>query len=219
MNGGVLEVPSILLGSSADSDNDGLSDSEEELFGTDMGKPDTDGDGYEDGLEITNLYSPSVIAPMRLISTDSAKEFMNPYFNYRVYYPASWAAGNVDDKYRDMLFSTITGENIEIRVFDKTPGQTFDDWFSEWAKGEQLGALKDISTVFKGQGRARNDGLVYYFQDENRVYVLVYHVTGGNTVNYRRVIEMMAQSFRRPQEVDAVLPEQKVIRENAAPAQ
>ena len=213
LDGGVLEFPSILLGSSADLDNDGLTDSEEELFGTDPGKADTDGDGYEDGTEVYNLYSPTVIAPTRLIATDAAKEFLNPSFSYKIYYPSSWAVGNVDPEYRDMLFSTITGENVEVRVFDKQPNQTFEDWFAIWAKGEQLGSLKDFVTVFKGHGRARTDNLVYYFEDDKKIYVILYHVTNSSVVNYRDVITMMARSFRLPSESDAVLPEQKVIRD------
>jgi len=42
-----------------DTDNDGLSDYEEiNIYGTDYNNPDTDGDGYFDGLEIKNNYSP-----------------------------------------------------------------------------------------------------------------------------------------------------------------
>jgi len=41
-----------------DSDNDGLSDKEEEFYGTDKNNPDTDGDGYKDGDEVKNGYNP-----------------------------------------------------------------------------------------------------------------------------------------------------------------
>ncbi len=41
-----------------DSDNDGLSDKEEEFYGTDKNNPDTDGDGYKDGAEVKNGYNP-----------------------------------------------------------------------------------------------------------------------------------------------------------------
>ncbi|MFA6104971.1 MAG: hypothetical protein WC725_00015 [Patescibacteria group bacterium] len=219
LDGGALEFPSILLGNSADLDQDGLTDTEEELFKTDPSKADSDADGYEDGTEIFYLYSPSVVAPTRLITTDAVKEFLNPRFNYKIYYPTSWAIGNVDPDYRDVLFSTITGENVEVRVFDKKIGETFDSWFANWAKGEQLGSLKDFMTVFKGPGRARNDNLVYYFEDREKIYVLIYHVIGSGSVNYRDVINMMARSFRLPSESGAVLPEQKVIRETAPGAE
>lgn len=41
-----------------DSDNDGLSDYDEFLYGTDKNKTDTDGDGYSDKVEIDKFYSP-----------------------------------------------------------------------------------------------------------------------------------------------------------------
>ena len=46
-----------------DSDNDGLRDWEEELFGTDINNPDTDGDGYLDGEEVDSGHNPLVKAP------------------------------------------------------------------------------------------------------------------------------------------------------------
>ncbi len=44
--------------SNADSDNDGLSDAEEEEIGTDPENPDTDGDGFEDGEEVDGNTDP-----------------------------------------------------------------------------------------------------------------------------------------------------------------
>lgn len=44
----------------SDSDGDGLSDAEEtEIYRTDPQNPDTDNDGYPDGVEIKNSYDPN----------------------------------------------------------------------------------------------------------------------------------------------------------------
>ncbi len=51
-----------MLQQNTDSDNDGLSDEEEKMLGTDPQNPDTDGDGYTDGEEVRNGYSPLVPA-------------------------------------------------------------------------------------------------------------------------------------------------------------
>lgn len=212
LTGGVIEFPSILLGDSADLDGDKLTDAEEDLFSTDPGKADTDGDGYEDFIEIFNLYSPNGFAPTRLLGSGAVSEFTNPVYGYKIYYPSSWIAGNVDPQYKDVLFSTITGENVEVRVFDKVNGQSFEDWFTQWAKGEELGQLKDFKTVFKENGKSRSDNLVFYLEDDKYHYVIVYHITGSGAVNYRKVITMMARSFRTSQNKDALLPEQQVIR-------
>lgn len=42
-----------------DSDADGLTDAEEERYGTDPMNPDTDGDGYSDGDEVASGYNPN----------------------------------------------------------------------------------------------------------------------------------------------------------------
>lgn len=44
--------------SDIDSDNDGLSDENELIYGTDNKNPDTDGDGYLDGAEVSSGYNP-----------------------------------------------------------------------------------------------------------------------------------------------------------------
>ncbi|MBI4090096.1 MAG: hypothetical protein HY421_01715 [Candidatus Kerfeldbacteria bacterium] len=41
-----------------DADNDGLADELEQLYGTDVTKADTDGDGFDDGTEVNNGYEP-----------------------------------------------------------------------------------------------------------------------------------------------------------------
>lgn len=46
-----------------DSDQDGLSDSEEKTYGTNPLKADTDGDGYSDGVEVKGGYDPLKPAP------------------------------------------------------------------------------------------------------------------------------------------------------------
>lgn len=43
---------------SRDTDGDGLTDADEERYGTDAKNPDTDGDGYLDGAEVQNGYNP-----------------------------------------------------------------------------------------------------------------------------------------------------------------
>ncbi|MFA5095705.1 MAG: hypothetical protein WC447_03555, partial [Candidatus Paceibacterota bacterium] len=42
-----------------DSDQDGLPDDMEKIIGTDPNNPDTDGDGYMDGVELKNNYDPT----------------------------------------------------------------------------------------------------------------------------------------------------------------
>lgn len=55
-----------------DSDQDGLSNDEEQLYGTDPFTKDSDGDGYGDGIEVESGYDPLKPAPGDKIIKDAA---------------------------------------------------------------------------------------------------------------------------------------------------
>jgi hypothetical protein len=57
-----------------DSDQDGLSNAEEKIYGTDPNKADTDGDGYTDGAEVKSGYDPLKPAPGDKIIQDKSAE-------------------------------------------------------------------------------------------------------------------------------------------------
>ncbi len=192
-----IDFPSVLLGDSRDTDGDGLTDREElDVFHTDSTVPDSDNDKYPDGHEVYNLYNPAGKEPMRLIDAGLVKEFINPAFGYALYYPREWIVDNVDKEYRDVLFSTITGEHVEIKVFDKTPETSFPEWFSVFAPREKFADLVEFKTAFKESGLRRYDNLAFYFYTDQKVYALVYHTTDSSLINFRSVLKMMTRSFR-----------------------
>lgn len=216
-----IDFPPLLLSDSADMDNDGVTDLAEDAFRTDPGMPDTDDDKYPDDLEIYHLYNPAGYAPRKIIDAGLIKDYFNPSFSYSVYYPADWAAASIDATSRDVLFSALNGENIELRVFDLGAGETFADWFSAYVPGERQSALSDFQSVFGQEGRMRSDELVYYFDDGVRVYVLLYHPVNPEFVGYRTVIKMMARSFRLPgavENISAPIEERGAVEETLAPA-
>lgn len=55
-----------------DTDQDGLTDSEEVSYGTDPNNADTDNDGYTDGVEVSSGYDPLKPAPGDKLVVDSA---------------------------------------------------------------------------------------------------------------------------------------------------
>ena len=74
----ILFLPLYALAQVIDSDSDGLSDHDElNIYFTDHNNPDTDGDGYEDGLEIELGYSPRHGDDQKLIQVDSDKDYLN----------------------------------------------------------------------------------------------------------------------------------------------
>lgn len=191
-----LQFPSILTGYGVDFDGDKLSDKEEEIFGTELAVVDTDKDDYSDGHEVYYLYNPAGQEPKRLIDSGKVKDFTNPVYKYKLYYPAGWTYGSVDSNYQDVLFTALNGESVEVKLFDFVGQSDFVSWFAQMINDEKYGLLQDFTSVFAEKAKMRNDKLVYYFTDDKYVYVIVYQVGAGNVANYQAVIEMMARSFR-----------------------
>ncbi|MBI5221635.1 MAG: hypothetical protein HY979_02425 [Candidatus Magasanikbacteria bacterium] len=191
-----LDFPSTLLGDSVDTDKDGITDVAEELFTTDATIPDTDGDGYTDGSEVYHLYNPVGKEPLKLVDSGLISIYNNPVFGYELYYPKSWAVGNVDSGYKDILFSTITGENIEVKVLDKNVGENFANWFARLAPTESFADYTPVESVFKQSGFGRKDNLVYFFPTDNQVFAIIYRTNNSNVVNYRIVNQLLMRSFQ-----------------------
>lgn len=59
-----------IKGQAVDTDQDGLTDDDEELWGTDPKNPDTDGDGYPDGEEVDTGFDPLKGNGARLTEAD-----------------------------------------------------------------------------------------------------------------------------------------------------
>ncbi len=206
-----LEFPPMNLGTTADIDLDRVTDIEEVLYSTDSGGWDTDEDGYYDGLEITNLYNPRGFAPVRIVDSGLVREYINQFSGYRIYYPMQWQQGAVDPEARQVLFSAMTGEYVEVRVFPKSANITFADWFQLNAPGEQFGSLSPFANRFGIEGFRRSDNLVAYFSTDLYVFTLLYRQSDSRApVPFRTTFEMMYQSFR-PSQTSAQLPEQQPI--------
>lgn len=193
-----LRFPQILLADSNDLDSDDLTDEEEKIFDTDSGTWDTDGDGYFDGQEIRNLYHPNQSAPTELKGSDLVKDYTNPAFDYKVYYPSKWETAAVSSDKREVLFNAITGDYILVRAVDKKEGQDFDGWFTENIEGESRTDLNEFENKFDVTGYRREDNLVTYFPGVENVYILIYNPGIKDQIPFREVMKMMTQSFRLP---------------------
>jgi len=84
--------------SGTDTDGDGLSDSIEYGFGTDISDPDTDGDGFTDKDEIVNGYSP--LSPDKNLITDPefTKKHLGRIFLQVQSFGEAWYINPVDNK-------------------------------------------------------------------------------------------------------------------------
>ncbi len=205
-----MVFPDVILVDGPDIDGDKLTDLEEELYGSDSGVWDTDKDGYYDGQEVFNLYNPGGNAPVKLIDSGFVNEYINPFWQYRLYSPIAWDVGGVDPEQKQVLFSSIGGDYIEVRVAQKEVSQSFPQWFAENSKDQLFQELVQFSNGFEEDGYRRTDHLVAYFPRQKAVYILIYHPGLGDSIDYRQTMQMMVESFR-PSKTNVQIPEQPVI--------
>ncbi len=189
------EVEEPLL-SSADTDKDGLTDVEENLFSTEPTKSDTDGDGYSDALEIVNLYNPTGLAPQKIEETDLVKIYNNQAYNYSIFYPSLWIARALDETNREVLFTSTTGEIFQVIVDENINRLPILDWYLLESPEAKISDIIDITTKDGLLGKKSPDGFTAYFSAGDKIYAISYSTGGKKEINYDSTFEMMIKSFR-----------------------
>lgn len=162
---------------SPDSDNDGLTDAEERVVGTDPENADTDNDGYSDYQELLSGYDPLV--PKEKLGSSSTLGINNLDGQVRALYPADWSIVESPSTYTvvfsdsDQAFIQASYQNNDGAL---TPGA--------WLVNEIPGAV--VKEFISGEGWTGfilDDGLsVYVFsQDDKRVYTITCLPLAPNT--------------------------------------
>ena len=209
--GGVLSIPHVSYAPARDDDSDSLSNSEEEtVFQTDPEVWDTDSDGYFDGREVANLYNPKGIAPQKIIDSGIVREYINPTYQYRFYYPASWRVDSVTDDFRDILVSGNSGDYIEIRVFQKESTVSFQDWFTATLPQEPMNDFASMKNRFQVPFYKHQNSQSAFFETPTAVYSIVYFYGEQEKNAFAHVMDVLVQSFR-PTKGGFELPVQPVL--------
>lgn len=100
-----------------DSDQDGLTNAEEKLYGTDPYNPDTDGDGYSDGAEVKAGYDPLKPAPGDKLSDEASTQKT----------PSSQNTTTADDKSAtDKSADSSASTNMTEELYKKVAALTND---------------------------------------------------------------------------------------------
>lgn len=188
-----------ILPSSKDSDLDGLTDVEENLYGTDPQKADTDGDSYLDGQEIVNGYNP--LGAGRLEDMPAGKnivtKYTSPTLNFTVLYPASWVQGNDSANPGGVIFSTTTGEFISISAQDNPAGLSARDWYLAESPGIDTTKVESVTNWAKNlEGVKSLDGTTVYYVKDTKAYVINYNTNVLSEANFFSTFEMVYRSFQ-----------------------
>lgn len=193
---GVAVFPFKNYTSSQDTDNDGLTNQEEALYGTDPTKPDTDNDGFSDSLEILSLYNPIGFKPVRLLDSGKVSVYSNPNFGYSIFYPIGWVAQALDSNAEEVIFSSDTGEFVEVLVMDNALKLKVTDWYLAQSPGVSADDLKPIKTKEGIEGILSPDGLTVYLPFEDKIFVINYDIGIKSEVNFLTTFKMMINSFK-----------------------
>lgn len=185
-----------ILPSASDQDKDGLTDEEEKVFSTDVAKPDTDGDGYVDGLEVINLYNPIGFAPVRIEDSGLVLTYTNPTFNYSILYPKVWMARGLDETNREVLFTSATGEFVQVIVEENLEHLPVLDWYLAKSPGMTAAEVHTVVTKTGLQGIQSPDGLTAYFSYGDYIFAIAYNVGTKTELNFKTTFEMMVRSFK-----------------------
>ncbi len=183
------------VGDGRDKDRDGLTDVEEDLYATRFDKPDSDKDGYVDGTEVRNLFSPTNEGET-LLESGAVIEYAQAEFGWSIYYPADWIAEPVNDTKTEVMFAsdTVDGEFVEVLVTENTKHQTAAEWYAALYEDVDPDDFEAV-TLGKLQGIVTPDGFAYYLADDQYIIGIIYNFGTKDEVQFRTTFEMMAESF------------------------
>ncbi|MDD4290482.1 MAG: hypothetical protein PHH83_04440 [Patescibacteria group bacterium] len=111
-----------------DTDGDGLTDTQENVYKTNPNNPDTDGDGYTDGDEVKNGYDPTIIGGAKLPMIKREEPINDRGSTLITYWDGKlkveillsilswdWSNDAISDTLTDKQKSQIRGYDIQIR--------------------------------------------------------------------------------------------------------
>jgi len=197
------ETPEFILG--VDSDNDGLSDVEENnIYITNSNTNDSDGDGYKDNQEVLSLYNP--MGEGYLSESGLISEFINSKYNYRIYYPKIWHPEDRTEGELVQFFSDVDGL-MQIIVQDNPAKLGIKEWYAELINSspalvtQQMEQLKSgLEVIYSVDGLTAyltlSSNLLEQVGGGDNVYILTYSPEENNKLEFLATFKMMINSFK-----------------------
>src|SRR3989344_1162115 len=150
----------------ADSDNDGLSNGDEKIWGTNPADGDTDKDGYMDGEEVQNSHNPTIASP-----NDKLPVGFKPNQNTTPLDPAAPSATSFDSYFSDSV--DVTGGNKNLT---QEYARAIPDKDKSPASLSQFITSQPIVTTLP----ALNDSAIVITEDSSPIFISQYLNTAGS---------------------------------------
>ncbi|MDD5290195.1 MAG: hypothetical protein PHT40_03305 [Patescibacteria group bacterium] len=176
-----------------DIDNDGLTDEEEKIWGTDKSVADTDGDGYPDGLEIANLYSPLKGNSARLSASNLANSFLDKENGFSVLYPREFTTAVNEDKSGVTFTATSTGQFFQVQVLENENNITdIEEWYLQMNPTIQPNEIQQTQI---GGKPAVVSGSSFYVLNAGKIYLINYNMGYPVTAYFSTSFSAFVKSF------------------------
>jgi len=182
------------LPTAPDDDQDGLTLMEEHLYGTNPEVNDTDGDGYNDGLEILNGYDPT--QPVTSV-IDSGLFLAYSHPVYSIIYPQAWILKEQGQEKNEVLFIADSGEFMEILIATNPGGLSLVEWYKKQFPTVDLGLAQEVRLNNLAGLRHPNNQSYYLAapDDPNLIFLVIYNVGNFSQTNFITTFNAMVKNF------------------------
>lgn len=176
-----------------DSDADGLTDIEENVWGTNSDKVDTDGDTFKDKDELFTFYDPAA-AKKRLLDSETAAVYKNAQYNYSVIYPSAFAVRALSAENDQIIFSDANGAYFNVIVMDNPSNLSTYIWYN--SNNPTISTTNFRSFLVDNFPALQTpDGLITYVAVGSKVFVISYNLGTINEANYISTYRLFLKSF------------------------
>jgi len=174
-----------------------LSVAEKSLFGADISKTDSDGDGFGDLAEVLNLYNPAGTG--KITDNPYIGIYQNATDKYSVYYPKNWKTQNLENG-ASLIFTAADNSLIQIISEANINKQSIKDWYNvqfQDIPGIMPATDANIYSRDGWQGIFQQDKEIFYLADTagNRLYTISYVPVADDDTGFYNVFLMMINSF------------------------
>lgn len=174
----------------ADIDQDGLTNAEEALLGTNPALADTNANGYPDGTEVNNMYDPAKKgAPL----AESSRLKWLEWEGIRFLVPISWSL--LTDPLRSgmAVVDTATAAKFTLQKRTDLGNLSLRGWLALPDNDTSMIALKPKAGW---EAMQTADGLTTYVAVNGTIIIMAYEPNGAPAYEFRSLFRLMADSLQ-----------------------
>ena len=180
----------------ADTDTDDLSDREELLYGTSPLTHDSDSDGYNDGLEVINLYSPARGDSVRLAQDSQFSKYTNTAEGYSFLKPQQFFPAELDqNKPGDIIVTSPEKEAIVMNVENNPGDLPLQEWLVSISPAISVSEFESFTTKGGFNVLVAPQKTTYYISLPISKSVLVVSYTAPGEYSYITTLRMIIESI------------------------